>query len=126
MNDIFETHGYKQGQELIIKAEFLLGVLNFCERVIESQPKVAVPMIYPSDVREIKDKNSQELVRVDFDWKEYPNISSFLNTAHQENAAVPIATELGLFATQIKQAIGHYHIDNIEKGVAVALTQTQQ
>ena len=45
--DVFLTHGYKSGQEILINAEFLLGVLAFCRRVQESLPKVAALTHYP-------------------------------------------------------------------------------
>ena len=41
IEDVFLTHGYAQNQDILINAEFLLGVLSFCRRVQDSQPKVA-------------------------------------------------------------------------------------
>ena len=54
--DVFLTHGYKSGQEILINAEFLLGVLAFCRRVQDSQPKVAALLQYPTDIKLIKRK----------------------------------------------------------------------
>ena len=53
--DVFITHGYAKNQEILINAEFLLGVLAFCRRVQDSQPKVAALLQYPSDIKLVKE-----------------------------------------------------------------------
>ena len=120
--DMFEKYGYKPGQEVLIDAEFLIGVLSFCERVDAQQPKLAVPLQYPKNSFEIKDKDSGELLRVDVDWAEHTS-RSFANTAFSESGAVPVMTELGLFSFQIQEALYKYHKYNIKNGVAVKLTE---
>lgn len=123
--DIFESHGYKPGQELLIDAEFLIGVLSFCRRIDDTQPKIAVPLQYPKEVREITDKESGELQRVDIDWQEHTP-KSFAGTAFEGNGAVPILTDLGMLSFQIQQALYKYHQNNIQQGVALQLQQDEQ
>jgi hypothetical protein len=124
--EIFHTHGYKKGTEVLIDAEFLMGVLSYVDRVIESQPKIAVPMVYPKESLEIKEKDSDELIRVDVNWVEYPSQRSFANTAFGENGAVPIQTELSLLGFQIKQALYEYHQRNINNGIAVEIPKNEK
>lgn len=118
IEDIFETHGYNQSQELLIPAEFLLGVLAFCRRVQDSQPKVAALMQYPKAVNPIKDKETGEVTRIDYEWENHSK-TSFANTAFQENGAVPIVTDLSMYALQIENALENIHINNINNGVAI-------
>ena len=119
--DVFDTHGYKQGQEILIDAEFLIGVLSFCRRVDEQQPELAVPTKYAKDVRVISDKETGEVVRVDTDWAQYPSKKSFTNTAFDIKSAVPIMTQLGLFSFQLQSALYDTHLNNINSGVAIKL-----
>lgn len=120
--DPFETYGYKAGQEVLIDAEFLVGVLAFCRRVQDSQPKVAALLQYPKTVNVIKDKKSEEVVRVDIDWENHSK-NSFANTAFTEVGGVPIITDLGMYALQIENAITAKHLDNINNGVALKVEQ---
>lgn len=116
--DIFETHGYKQNQEILINAEFLLGVLSFCRRVQDSQPKVAALLQYPSDIKLVKEKDSEELVRADIEWKNHSR-KSFANTAFTEQGGVPIVTDLSMYALQIENALTDTHVKNINEGIAI-------
>ena len=118
--DPFETHGYKNGQELLIPAEFLLGVLSFCRRVQDSQPKIAALMQYPSDIKLVKEKDSDEVVRADIEWKDHSR-KSFANTAFTEKGGVPIVTDLSMYALQIENALMDTHIKNINEGIAVKI-----
>ena len=117
--NIFDQYGYKEGQEVLINAEFLIGVLSFCNRVDEQQPKLAVPLQYPKTSLPITDRETKEIIRVDIDWEDYPSSRSFANTAFSEKGAVPVMTELGLFSFQIQQALYDYHKKNIENGIAI-------
>lgn len=123
MNEIFNEYGYPPGREIMIDAEFLIGVLSFCQRVDAQQPKIAVPLQYPKESREIRDRETGELLRVDTDWAEHTS-KSFANTAF-ENGAVPIMTDLGLLSFQIQQAIISYHQENIKNGVAVKFEENE-
>lgn len=120
--DPFETHGYKQGQEVLVDAEFLVGVLAFCRRVQDSQPKVAALLQYPKVVNVIKDKKNKEVLRVDIDWENHSK-NSFANTAFTETGGVPIITDLGMYALQIENALTAKHLENINSGVALKLEQ---
>ena len=81
----------------LINAEFLLGVLSFCRRVQDSQPKVAALLQYPSDIKLVKEKGSEEVVRADIEWKNHSR-KSFANTAFTEQGGVPIVTDLAMYA----------------------------
>ena len=117
--DIFNEYGYKPGQEVLIDAGFLIGVLSFCRRVDESQPEVAVPTRYAKDVRVISNKDTGEVVRVDTDWSAYPTKEAFANTAFDIKSAVPIMTQLGLFSFQLQNALYDFHEKNINNGIAI-------
>lgn len=116
--DVFETHGYNRDQELLISAEFLLGVLSFCRRVQDSQPKVAALLQYPSDIKLVKEKGSEEVVRADIEWKNHSR-KSFANTAFTEQGGVPIVTDLAMYALQIENALTDTHVKNINEGIAI-------
>lgn len=118
VQDVFLTHGYSKNQEILINAEFLLGVLSFCRRVQDSQPRVAALLQYPSDVKVVKDKDSEEVTRVDIEWANHSK-KSFSNTAFTENGGVPIITDLAMYALQIENALTETHLKNINDGVAV-------
>ena len=118
--DVFLSHGYKSGQEILINAEFLLGVLAFCRRVQESLPKVAALTHYPKEVKEIRNKETKELERVDIVWEEHSR-KSFANTAFTEQGGVPIVTDLAMYALQIENALTDTHLNNINSGVAIKL-----
>lgn len=120
IEDVFDSYGYKQNQELLISAEFLVGVLAFCRRVQDSQPKVAALLQYPKQVNPIKDKETGELIRIDYDWADHSK-QSFSNTAFQENGAVPIVTDLSMYALQIENALENMHIKNINEGIAIKI-----
>lgn len=117
IEDVFLTHGYKQHQEILINAEFLLGVLSFCRRVQDSQPKVAALLQYPKEVNLVKDKGSDELERADIQWTNHSR-KSFANTAFSEEGGVPIVTDLAMYALQIENALTDTHLKNINEGVA--------
>lgn len=117
IQDVFLTHGYKQNQEILINAEFLLGVLTFCRRVQETQPKVAALLQYPKDVKLVTDKETDEVVRADIEWVNHSR-NSFANTAFTEQGGVPIVTDLAMYALQIENALIDTHIKNINEGVA--------
>ena len=123
IEDIFASYGYKSGQEVLINAEFLLGVLAFCRRVDEQQPELAVPTKYAKDVRVVSDKETGEVVRVDTEWTQYPSKKSFTNTAFDIKSAVPIMTQLGLFSFQLQSALYDFHEKNINNGVAIKFEQ---
>lgn len=118
--DVFITHGYKSGQEILINAEFLLGVLAFCRRVQDSQPKVAALLQYPTDIKLIKEKGSEEVTRADIQWENHSR-KSFANTAFTEQGGVPIVTDLAMYALQIENALTDTHLNNINSGVAIKL-----
>ena len=110
-------YGYKPGQEVLVPADFLLGLINFCERVELSQPQLGAILSYPKSVREIKNDKG-EIVKVDIDWAEHsPN--SFFNTAFDEKGAIPIVTDLAMYALQTKNALFEMHKKNIENKVAI-------
>lgn len=114
--DVFENYGYKRDQELLISAEFLLGVLSFCRRVQDSQPRMAALLQYPKTVNHITDKVTGEVLRVDYEWENHTK-QSFSNTAFEENGAVPIVTDLSMYALQIENALESIHIKNINEGI---------
>ena len=118
--DPFQTHGYKQGQELMIPADFLLRTIAFCKFVQESQPKVAALLTYPKVVNEISNKETGELERVDIEWAKH-NPQSFANTAFSESGATGVVTELALLALQIQNSLVNLHINNINNGIAVEI-----
>ena len=118
IEDVFLTHGYAQNQEILINAEFLLGVLSFCRRVQDSQPKVAALLQYPSDIKLVKEKGSEEVVRADIEWKNHSR-KSFANTAFTEQGGVPIVTDLAMYALQIENALTDTHVKNINEGIAI-------
>jgi len=118
IEDAFLTHGYKPGQEILIEAEFLLGVLAFCRRVQDSQPKVAALTHYPKEVREIRDKDTNELERVDIVWEEH-SAKSFANTSFSEDGGVNIVPDLAMYSLQIQNALLNTHLNNINNGVAI-------
>ena len=120
--DVFATHGYAKNQEILINAEFLLGVLSFCRRVQDSQPKVAALLQYPSDIKLVKEKGSEEVVRADIEWKNHSR-KSFANTAFTEQGGVPIVTDLAMYALQIENALLNTHLNNINSGVAIKIEQ---
>ena len=120
IEDVFLTHGYAQNQDILINAEFLLGVLSFCRRVQDSQPKVAALLQYPSDIKLVKEKGSEEVVRADIEWKNHSR-KSFANTAFTEQGGVPIVTDLAMYALQIENALTDTHLNNINSGVAIKL-----
>jgi len=124
--NIFEEYGYRPDQEILINAQFLIGVLSFCQRVDAQQPKLAVPMQYPKQSLPITDRESGEIIRVDTEWEEYPSAKAFANTAFSEQGAIPVMTELGLFSFQIQQAILEYHTKNIENKIAVPFKTEEQ
>lgn len=117
IEDVFENYGYKRDQELLISAEFLLGVLSFCRRVQDSQPRMAALLQYPKTVNPIKDRETGELIRIDYAWENHTK-QSFSNTAFEENGAVPIVTDLSMYALQIENALESIHIKNINEGIA--------
>ena len=118
--DIFQKYVYKEGQEITFDVQFLYGVLNFCNQVIQSQPQVAVPMMYAESTNVITERdNPNEVVRVDTTWKNFPNVRSFMNTSFSEQGAVPIVTPLSLMARQIEQALTNKHMENIQNGIAI-------
>lgn len=117
IGDVFENYGYKRDQELLISAEFLLGVLSFCRRVQDSQPKMAALLQYPTTVNHITDKVTGEVLRVDYEWENHTK-QSFSNTAFEESGAVPIVTDLSMYALQIENALESIHIKNINEGIA--------
>ena len=125
--DIFQKYVYKKGQELLFDVEFLYGILNFCDQVIQTQPQVAVPMVYAESTNLITEKNNtNEVVRVDTTWKEFPSVRSFMNTSFTEQGAIPVATLITLLANQIKQGLYNIHRENIENGIAIENTDENQ
>ena len=118
IEDVFLPHGYAQNQDILINAEFLLGVLSFCRRVQDSQPKVAALLQYPSDIKLVKEKGSEEVVRADIEWKNHSR-KSFANTAFTEQGGVPIVTDLAMYALQIENALTDTHVKNINEGIAI-------
>lgn len=122
IQDVFETHGYAKNQEILINAEFLIGVLAFCRKVQDSQPKVAALTQYPKDVKIITNRESGEIDRVDIDWEVHSK-KSFANTAFSEQGGVPIITDLSMYALQIENALIEKHIENINNGVAIKVVE---
>lgn len=118
--DIFHTHGYKKGQQVLIDAEFLIGVLSFCERVVEQQPKVAAPLKYAKDVNIIRDDKG-EVIRVDTQWEEFPSQKALALSSFSPESAVEIMTPLSLFSMQIQNAIYEYHSKNIAENIAIEI-----
>ncbi len=97
-----------------IPAAALLNILYFCEKVIESQPTKGVPYVYPTNVKEKKDKEGK-LLAVDVDWQPYPTVEPFLNTI---NNPIRIATEVSIISEQVSYSFMNLHLQNIEKGIA--------
>jgi hypothetical protein len=100
-----------------IPAAALLNILFFCEKVIESQPTKAVPYVYPTNVKEKKDKEGN-LLSVDVEWKPFPTVEPFLNTI---NNPIRIATEVTIISEQVSYSFMNLHMQNIEKGIAKKL-----
>jgi hypothetical protein len=109
-------YGYTKDQVSMINSYSLLGVIDFCQKVIDSQPTVAALLVYPekTDIQKDEDGNT---TLVDVEWKEH-NASSFFSTASLKGGGVPIMTSLALMAEQIKHALGLIHIENIRIGAA--------
>lgn len=127
IEDIFQKYVYKDGQEITFDVQFLYGVLNFCNQVIQSQPQVAVPMMYAESTNVITERdNPNEVIRVDTTWKNFPNVRSFMNTSFSEQGAVPIVTLLSLMARQIEQALTDKHMENIQNGIAIENKNEQE
>lgn len=124
IEDVFASHGYRSGQEILINAEFLLGVLAFCRRVRDSQPKVAALLQYPKEVREIRNKDTKELERVDIVWENH-TAKSFSNTAFPEDGVVSIVPDLSMYALQIENALTDTHLKNINEGIAFKFEQDE-
>lgn len=112
-------YGYKPSQEVLVPADFILGIINFCERVEDSQPQLGALLTYPKSVKEIKDDDGN-LLKVDIDWEEH-TYNSFFNTAFDKNGGQPIVTDLSMFALQTKNALLEIHKENIKNGVAIKL-----
>lgn len=121
IQDLFATHGYTKGQQLTVGADFIIGVVNFCRRVIDSQPNIAALTQYPKKVNEIRDEKG-ELVRVDIEWENHTK-QSFANTAFSENGGVSIVPDLAVYAYQIENALLDMHIKNINDGVAKSVEE---
>lgn len=127
IEDIFQKYVYKDGQEITFDVQFLYGVLNFCNQVIQSQPQVSVPMMYAESTNVITERdNPNEVIRVDTTWKNFPNVRSFMNTSFSEQGAVPIVTLLSLMARQIEQALTDKHMENIQNGIAIENKNEQE
>lgn len=124
VQDVFITHGYKQGQEILISAEFLVGVVAFCRKVQESQPQIGALLQYPRDVKVIKSKEDERVLRVDIDWENHSK-ESFANTSFSENGGVPIVTDLAMHAIQIENVLVDVHLDNINNGIAVKTSSNE-
>lgn len=108
---------YQPNDMVQIPANTILNLLFFCEKVIASQPNIAVPYCYPTDVKEKKDKEGK-LVKVDVKWEQYPAVELFLNTI---NNPIPVATEVSIIAEQVSYTFLNLHLENIEKGIAKKL-----
>ena len=115
--DIFQEYGYNNGQEILIPAEFLMGVMYFCNLVDSYQPKVVTPMVYPKSVTENKDKDGN-LIDVEIDWVDFPTADSFAKSSFKEGADIKALTDVGQLSFQIRNALYNYHQNNIENGVA--------
>lgn len=100
-----------------IPAAAILNILYFCEKVLKSQPSMGVPYVYPTNVKEKKDKDGK-LLAVNVDWEPYPTVEPFLNTI---NNPIRIATEVAIVSEQISYSFMNLHLQNIEKGVAKKL-----
>ena len=120
VQDPFDIYGYKSGQEILIKAEFLIGVLSFCKRVEDQQPPVAVLKKIPK-VNKINDKKNDDLIRVDYEWEEFPSKISLANTIFNKESAAPIMTQLGLMSFQIQSILYDIHEENILNNIAVKI-----
>ena len=108
---------YKPNDTVEIPANALLNIMHFLSKVIEDQPRQAVPYSYAEEVK-IKKGDNGEVLAVDTVWTPYPNVEAFLRTI--ENP-VPIATEITILAEQIFYKLNLIHNENIEKGVAKKL-----
>ncbi len=105
---------YQPNDMVQIPANTILNLLLFCEKVIASQPNMAVPYCYPADVKEKRDKEGN-LIKVDVKWETYPGVELFLDTI---NNPIPVATEVSIIAEQVSYTFLNLHLENIEKGLA--------
>ena len=108
---------YKPNDVVEIPANALLNFMHFLGKVIDSQPKMAVPYAYAKDVKIKKDADGNT-TNVVTDWQPYDNLETFLKTI--ENP-VPIATEITILAEQIYYKLNQIQNENIEKGIAKKL-----
>jgi hypothetical protein len=110
-----------------VSSNSLLNVMYFCQKVLESQPKMAVTYAYPDNVKLTRNENGG-LKRVDLDWIPYSADDKEAFFASMENVT-PIATELSVLSEQVFYAFNAKHSENIEKGFAkkrVELTKEQE
>lgn len=117
-------YSYEQDSNWIIPAHSGLMLIDFMNEVIASQPNLGALLVYPKTTEEIKDKEGK-VIGVNIDWEDH-NADSFFTTASQENGAVPFMTSLAFKAEQVKQSLGHIHLENIKRGVAKKITDLQE
>lgn len=109
-------YSYTGNQTVEVPANFLLNVAFFCEKVIESQPKMGVAYAYPADVKSKTDENGN-LTFLNIDWKSFTpgDMPAFFQ---QVEKPIPFATELSLLAEQVFHSVITKHMENIEAGIA--------
>ena len=107
---------YPSNHLVEIPSNNLLNIMYFCEKVVASQPQIAVPYCYPGNVELKKDKDGG-LLQANVEWNPYKEEDKAAFFASMENA-IPVATELSVLAEQIHFAYGRLHQENIEKGIA--------
>ena len=118
--DLFESHGYKPGTELLVPVELIYNLLFLLGRIdFYNPPTKGAIMQYPTEVKKIIDKETEELERVDYTWEDFPNPASFFFSNFDKPNVPLLLTELGFLSYQMQETLLNFHRKNIENGIAV-------
>ena len=109
-------YGYTPEQRTEIPSIAITNIIYFLEKVLETQPRMGVPYVFPQDVEITKDANGN-ISKVDVNWKNYDDTNSqaFFQSV---NNPIPIATEISILAEQLKFSMIALHQSNIQMGLA--------